>query len=105
MSFGSMATMRSSRSTYLYPVLRLIPNSAQVAHPLPTAQPGHELHSFFHSTALFPGHAPPPCVPLRLSPMCPVCSVTYVRGPYRCVLVHGLDHAHGSVPAPERGHV
>jgi hypothetical protein len=21
------------------------------------------------------------------------------------VLVHGLDHAHGSVPAPERGHV
>jgi hypothetical protein len=27
------------------------------------------------------------------------------RSAPRCVLVPGLDHAHGSVPAPERGHV
>jgi hypothetical protein len=32
----------------------------------------------------------------------PAISVAAFAG---CVLVHGLDHAHGSVPAPERGHV
>jgi hypothetical protein len=32
----------------------------------------------------------------------PAISVAALAG---CVLVHGLDHAHGSVPAPERGHV
>jgi hypothetical protein len=32
----------------------------------------------------------------------PAISVAAFAG---CVLVHGLVHAHGSVPAPERGHV
>ena len=73
------------------------------ADPEGLAQPGHRRfisqtgrhkgNTLVHGTGLFPRHRPPPGQCIDLSPMYPVCRVTYLSGP---------DPGHAPPPPAQR---